>query len=232
MKPRKDSADKGAGSGCHPRIVRCSSFSSDWLAISVYRHIILPWSDIAEKLFSRCRGHKRAGRALEFLAEVSSYLEVVTQSRLWSKHLGEGTSIKLMSLCRKKNPSITQVKARLGNRNWNKTRVYDLKPYAASSGGSQVIFWRDGDGYFVFGDGPSQIVDTKHKTRYTHDTSDQGNCKRDGVFFDIDCADVHINSSTNVEPYRRRGRFRGWFEFVVLMPVGSGDLFGFLGLVH
>ena len=29
----------------------------------------------------------------------------------------------------------------------------------------------------------------------------------------------------NVEPYRRRGWSRCWFEFVELMPVGSGDLF-------
>ena len=35
-----------------------------------------------------------------------------------------------------------------------------------------------------------------------------------------------INFSQNVEPYRRRGWSRSWFEFVVLMPVGSGDLFG------
>ena len=32
----------------------------------------------------------------------------------------------------------------------------------------------------------------------------------------------------NVEPYRRRGWSRCWFESVVLMPVGSGDLFAFL----
>jgi len=29
----------------------------------------------------------------------------------------------------------------------------------------------------------------------------------------------------NVEPCRRREWERYWFEFVVLMPVGSGDLF-------
>ena len=37
---------------------------------------------------------------------------------------------------------------------------------------------------------------------------------------------IHIYSQ-NVEPYRRRGCSRCWFEFVVLMPVGSGDLFDF-----
>ena len=36
---------------------------------------------------------------------------------------------------------------------------------------------------------------------------------------------IHIYSQ-NVEPYRRRGWSRCWFEFVVLMPVGSGDLLG------
>ena len=31
--------------------------------------------------------------------------------------------------------------------------------------------------------------------------------------------------ASNVEPYRRRGWSCCWFEFVELMPVGSGDLF-------
>ncbi len=37
MKPRKDSADKGAGSGCMARLVRCSSFYWVWLTLTKRR---------------------------------------------------------------------------------------------------------------------------------------------------------------------------------------------------
>ena len=178
--------------------LRCSSFSRDWLAIAVYCHLILPWARHSEKLLSRRGGHKRASRALELLTQVSTNLEVVTQSRLWCKHLGEGATVKLMALCCEKNPSISQVKTRLSDHGWHETRVDDLKPYAAFPGGSQVILGRDGDGYFVFGDGPSQVVDAKQKTRYTYEASDHGDCKRDSVSVHSDGDEMHLNSSTNM----------------------------------
>ena len=198
MKPRKDSADKGAGSGCMARLVRCSSFFWDWLAISVYRHIILPGSKVAEKLLSGGSRHKRRYHALEIIAQVCANLEVEAQSRLWCKHLTEGSAIKLMPFCGKKYPSISHIKARLSYRGWHETRIDDLKPYAAFPGGSQVILGRDGDGYLVFGDGSPQVVDAKNKTRYTYEATSHCDCQSDGVSVDGNGGEVHLNSSTNV----------------------------------
>jgi hypothetical protein len=55
MKPRKDSADKGAGSGCMARLVRCDSFV-DLLPVLAGLMIFLVWLALMVAGLGQCLG--------------------------------------------------------------------------------------------------------------------------------------------------------------------------------
>jgi hypothetical protein len=62
MKPRKDSADRGAGSGCMARLVRCSSFSGK-PCIGIL--LLEFFKDFAANLLNHLRGDRTRRKHLE-----------------------------------------------------------------------------------------------------------------------------------------------------------------------
>ena len=157
----------------------------DALRTAIYRHIIFVQANLSKKLFTGRASGKAAGRCAKLCAEFSARIEMKAHARLWCQFLRQGSAVKLMKLCRIKQPSISEVKAQALDSHWTESGVDSLDHYAAFPANTNIVLGRDNDGYFVFGDGPSQIVDAKTKTRYTDNASGDRERERNGVLIHL-----------------------------------------------
>lgn len=161
----------------------------DWLRVAVYRYVLLPQANFSGKLLACGCAGKTLGGLLKLWARFSSGVEVKAHAGLWVDFLRKGSVVELMKLCHQKHPTVAEVKAHALDGGWTESRVDSFDEYAAFPAQAHVVLSRDGDGYFVFGDGAAQVVDAKGKARHTYHAPDDGKGEGHGGTYRTDGAD-------------------------------------------